>query len=77
MINKALSYKITKKFILIFALNNIQTIKQTSGFRGVVVITSALHAEGPQFDPGRNHVLPEKTSWPHGKAELVRGGASR
>ena len=24
-------------------------------FRGVEVITSALHAEGPQFDPGRNH----------------------
>ena len=24
---------------------------------GVVVITSALHAEGPQFDPGRDHVL--------------------
>ncbi|CAA9999633.1 unnamed protein product, partial [Nesidiocoris tenuis] len=24
------------------------------GFRGVVVITSALHAEGRQFDPGRN-----------------------
>ena len=22
--------------------------------RGVVVITSALHAEGPQFDPGRD-----------------------
>lgn len=24
------------------------------GFRGVVVITSALHAEGPRFEPGRN-----------------------
>ena len=24
-------------------------------FRSVVVITSALHAEGRQFDPGRNH----------------------
>ena len=23
-------------------------------FRSVVVITSALHAEGPRFDPGRN-----------------------
>ena len=23
-------------------------------FRSVVVITSALHAEGPQFDPGRD-----------------------
>ena len=22
---------------------------------GVVVITSALHAEGPQFNPGRDH----------------------
>ena len=25
-----------------------------SWFRSVVVITSALHAEGPRFDPGRN-----------------------
>ena len=24
---------------------------------GVVVITSALHAEGPQFDPGRDHKI--------------------
>ena len=24
-------------------------------FRSVVVITSALHAEGRQFEPGRNH----------------------
>ena len=24
---------------------------------GVVVITSALHAEGRQFDPGRDHIL--------------------
>ena len=24
--------------------------------RGVVVITTALLAEGPQFDPGRDHV---------------------
>ena len=26
-------------------------------FRGVAVITSALHAEGPQFDPGRKQFL--------------------
>ena len=26
----------------------------SSWFRSVVVITSALHAEGPRFDPGRN-----------------------
>ena len=26
----------------------------TSWSCGVVVITSALHAEGPQFDPGRD-----------------------
>ena len=25
-------------------------------FRGVAVITSALHAEGRRFDPGRSHV---------------------
>ena len=24
---------------------------------GVVVITSALHAEGPQFDPGRDQMM--------------------
>ena len=24
---------------------------------GVVVITSALHAEGPQFDPGRDQIF--------------------
>lgn len=28
-----------------------------SGFRGVAVITSASHAEGPRFDPGRNHLF--------------------
>jgi hypothetical protein len=26
-------------------------------FRSVVVITSALHAEGRQFDPGRNQLV--------------------
>ena len=26
------------------------------GFRSVAVITSASHAEGPQFDPGRKQV---------------------
>ena len=25
------------------------------GFRGVVVIICALHAQGPQFNPGRKH----------------------
>ena len=29
----------------------------TSWSCGVVVITSALHAEGPQFDPGRDQQL--------------------
>ena len=28
-----------------------------SWFRSVVVITSALHAEGPGFEPQRNHYL--------------------
>ena len=28
-------------------------MKTCSRFRGVVVITSALHADGPRFDPGR------------------------
>ena len=27
---------------------------EKSGFRGVVVITSALHAEGREFEPRRN-----------------------
>lgn len=29
----------------------------TSGCCGVVVITSVLHTEGPQFDPGQHHYL--------------------
>lgn len=40
-------------------------------FRGVAVITSASHAEGPRFDPGRNHVSfcrawlgPPLADWP-------------
>lgn len=36
-------------------------------FRGVVVITSALHAEGPQFDPGRNHLF-----WPRPRYTAVQ-----
>ena len=31
------------------------------GFRSVVVITSASHAEGPRFDPGREHLYAEHT----------------
>ena len=27
----------------------------TRSFRGVVVITSVKHTEGPRFDPGRKH----------------------
>lgn len=30
---------------------------QTCGFHCVAVITSALHAEGPGFEPQWNHVL--------------------
>ena len=30
-------------------------IKKYGGFRGVAVITSAQHAEGLRFDPGRKH----------------------
>ena len=32
-------------------------MKTCSRFRGVVVITSASHADGPRFDPGRNQLL--------------------
>ena len=34
--------------------NNSEIIEHRRGFRSVVVITSALHAEGRQFEPGRN-----------------------
>ena len=34
--------------------NNSEIIVHKRGFRSVVVITSALHAEGRQFEPGRN-----------------------
>ena len=34
--------------------NNSEIMEHRSGFRSVVVITSALHAEGRQFEPGRN-----------------------
>ena len=27
-------------------------------FRGVEVITSVLHTEGPRFDPGRKQLIP-------------------
>lgn len=30
-------------------------VRRARRFRGVAVITSASHAEGPRFDPGRNH----------------------
>ena len=33
------------------------TFTTGQGFGGVVVITSALHAEGPQFDPGRDQIF--------------------
>ena len=29
-----------------------------SGSRSVAVITFALHAKGPRFEPGRDHFLP-------------------
>ena len=38
------------------ALSNF-TALLSSWSCGVVVITSALHAEGPQFDPGRDQML--------------------
>ena len=48
---------------ILISRTNIQTLCKTCQIEkhlhnwscGVVVITSALHAEGPQFDPGRDH----------------------
>ena len=50
--------------VIDFKIKLIQPIQDTfnihdpgkKSFRGVAVITSALHAEGPQFDPGRKHI---------------------
>ena len=41
-------------------------------FRSVVVITSALHAEGPRFEPERNHYI-KQISYP----KLVYKGYNR
>ena len=45
------------KIYLSLDSNNSEIIVHKRGFRGVVVITSALHAEGRQFDPGTDHIL--------------------
>ena len=34
-----------------------QSLEFAQRFRSVVVITSASHAEGPRFDPGREQIL--------------------
>ena len=39
---------------------------------GVVVITSALHAEGPQFDPGRDQIFSHDLSFcPYGDLSIL------
>ena len=40
--------------------NEIATSERTVRFRSVVVITSALHAEGPRFEPERNHYMQKR-----------------
>ena len=43
-------------------------------FRGVVVITFASHAKGPQFDPGRNHF---GSVWPRRRQVMSRTPTAR
>lgn len=38
------------------ALTSAFVVLLTVGFRGVVVITCASHAQGPRFDPGRKQL---------------------
>ena len=37
--------------------HTVQCISSQHRFRSVAVITSALHAEGPGFEPQRNHFI--------------------
>ena len=47
-----------------FTSHTVKAVKTLPEYQswscGVVVITSALHAEGPQFDPGRDQLLLKK-----------------
>ena len=42
-------------FSVLYSINTITCHISTNSCRGVVVITSVLHTEGFQFDPGRQH----------------------
>ena len=44
-------------FSVLYSINTITCHISTNSCRGVVVITSVLHTEGLQFDPGRQHLL--------------------
>ena len=35
----------------------VSLARKGTGFRSVVVITFALHAKGPRFDPGTKYIL--------------------
>jgi hypothetical protein len=61
VINSSFKYVIQKKNEQnIFRFSGSPLVNTTglvAWFRGVAVITSALHAEGPRFDPGRNQLF--------------------
>ena len=44
-------------FFRVMCITTYCSAKIHYGFRGVVVITSALHAEGREFEPRRNLVI--------------------
>lgn len=48
----------TNQSVSVFGSNMqfVMEFSQASGSRSVVVITSASHAEGPEFEPQREHV---------------------
>ena len=49
------------RFTFTFVVLQFQPLGLIAWSCGVVVITSALHAEGPQFDPGRDQKIFVKT----------------
>ena len=54
VIEPFLARVLQREFCLVRKVFNVFEIALYQRFRGVVVITSALHAEGLRFDPGRN-----------------------
>ena len=47
--------------LTVYNNNTYNILLDVRWFRSVAVITCASHAQGPQFDPGRNHFLVYQT----------------